>query len=150
MPERTFELALVDDDASIVRIVEHIIAAHLSEFYAVTKFTDSRAARDWLEQHACDVLISDVEMPGIGGSELLRIGKRRNSGMQAVFLTAHSSWDRIAEAIETGVNDYLLKPVDQAGLVRVLRHAHERLLQRQDAEISSNGLDDARQPVPVG
>lgn len=148
MPERTFELALVDDDAAIVRIVEHIIAAHLSDFYAVTKFTDSRAARDWLEQHACDVLISDVEMPGIGGSELLRIGKRRNAGMQAVFLTAHSSWDRIAEAIETGVNDYLLKPVDQAGLVKVLRQTYERLSNRPDAVCETNGAMGA--PVPVG
>ena len=148
MPERTFELALVDDDAAIVRIVEHIVALHLSEFYAVTKFTDSRAARDWLEQRVCDVLISDIEMPGIGGSELLRIGKRRNAGMQAVFLTAHSSWDRIAEAIETGVNDYLLKPVDQAELLKVLRQTYERLRNRRNAVCETNGALAAR--VAVG
>jgi two-component system response regulator YesN len=148
MPERTFELVIVDDDPAIVRIVEHIVAMHLTEIYAVTTFTDSRAARDWLEDHPCDVLISDVEMPGIGGSELFRIGKRRNAGMQAVFLTAHSSWDRIAEAIETGVNDYLLKPVDQAGLVKVLRQTYERLSNRPNAVCETNGAMVAR--VAVG
>jgi DNA-binding NtrC family response regulator len=149
MPERMLGLVIVDDDAAIVRIVEHIVAVHLSELYAVTRFTDSRAARDWLEQHACDVLISDVEMPGVGGVELLRSGKRRNAGMQAVFLTAHSSWDRIAEAIENGVNDYLLKPVDQAGLVKVLRQAYERLT-REPSNIvcETNGALEA--PMPVG
>jgi YesN/AraC family two-component response regulator len=127
MPERTFDLLIVDDDAAIVRIVEHIVASHFSDLFAITTFTDSRAARDWLELQPCDVLITDVEMPGVGGVGLLRAGRRQNPDMQAIFLTAHSSWDRIAEAIETGVNDYLLKPVDQAGLVKVLRQTHLRL-----------------------
>jgi two-component system response regulator YesN len=147
MPER-FDLVIVDDDASMVRIVEHIVAAHFSHSYAITTFTDSRAARDWFGQHACDVLISDVEMPGIGGVELFRIGKRQNAAMQAIFLTAHSSWDRIAEAIESGVNDYLLKPVDQAGLVRVLRQAHERLTREPAPVCATNGAVEA--PMPVG
>jgi YesN/AraC family two-component response regulator len=147
MPER-FDLVIVDDDASMVRIVEHIVAAHFSHSYAITTFIDSRAARDWFGEHACDVLISDVEMPGVGGVELLRSGRRQNPAMQTIFLTAHSSWDRIAEAIESGVNDYLLKPVDQAGLVRVLRQAHERLTRAAAAECEANGALEA--PMPVG
>jgi len=148
MPERTFDLVIVDDDAAIVRIVEHMVALHFSQVYAITTFTDSRAARDWLKHHACDVLISDVEMPGIGGLELLRTGKRQNALMQAIFLTAHSSWDRIAEAIETGVNDYLLKPVDQNGLVRALRQTHERLSREPAAVVETNGTLEAA--VPAG
>jgi YesN/AraC family two-component response regulator len=151
MPERRFDLVIVDDDAAMVRIVGHIIASHLSDIYAVTTFTDSRAARDWFAHHACDVLISDVEMPGIGGAELLRAGKRQNAEIQAIFLTAHSSWDRIAEAIESGVNDYLLKPVDQADLIRVLRQAHERLSSRANAACeANNAVEDSRQPLAVG
>jgi YesN/AraC family two-component response regulator len=148
MPERTFDLVIVDDDAAIVRIVGHLIASQLADFYAVTTFTDSRAARDWFEHHACDVLISDVEMPGIGGVDLLRVGKRQNVDMQAIFLTAHSSWDRIAEAIESGVNDYLLKPVDQADLIKVLRQAHERLSSRASAVCEASRAME--EPVPVG
>ena len=126
MSESTLDLVIVDDDPAMVRIVAHIVASHLSELYTVVTFTDSRAARDWFDHHACDVLISDVEMPGIGGVELLRAGKRQNVNLQAIFLTAHSSWDRIAQAIEIGVNDYLLKPVDQAGLVRLLKKLGSR------------------------
>jgi two-component system response regulator YesN len=148
MPERTFDLVIVDDDAAIVRIVGHIIASQLSDLYAVATFTDSRTARDWFADHACDVLISDVEMPGIGGAELLRAGKRQNGEMQAIFLTAHSSWDRIAEAIENGVNDYLLKPVDHADLIRVLRQAHERLSSR--AKTACDASCAVEEPVPVG
>jgi DNA-binding NtrC family response regulator len=150
MPESTLDLVIVDDDPAMVRIVGHIIASHLSELYAVVTFTDSRAARDWFEDRSCDVLISDVEMPGIGGVELLRIGKRQNADMQAVFLTAHSSWDRIAEAIENGVNDYLLKPVDQAGLVKLLRQKHERLTREPEPVCATNGaFESSIQPVPV-
>jgi YesN/AraC family two-component response regulator len=148
MPERTFDLVIVDDDSAIVRIVAHIVASQLSELYAIATFTDSRAARDWFRDHPCDVLISDVEMPGVGGIDLLGIGKRQNPDMHAIFLTAHSSWDRIAEAIEHGVNDYLLKPIDQAGLVKVLRQTYERLTREQSPACEA---DDAREePVPVG
>jgi two-component system response regulator YesN len=151
MPERTFDLVVVDDDAAIVRIVGHIIASQLSDCYAVTTFTDSRVARDWFEHHACDVLISDVEMPGLGGVDLLRVGRQQNADMQAIFLTAHSSWDRIAEAIGSGVNDYLLKPVDQSDLIKVLRQAHERLASRASAVCEvSDAVENAPEPVSVG
>jgi DNA-binding NtrC family response regulator len=36
-----------------------------------------------------------------------------------VFITSHSTWDRITEAIESGASDFLIKPVDQEDLVNV-------------------------------
>ena len=127
MPDKKLNLVMVDDDVAIVRIVEHIVAQHLSGLFDTVAFTDSRQALDWVNEYGCDVLISDREMPGVGGLDLLRASKRRHADLQAILLTAHSSWDRIAEAIEHGVDDYLLKPVDQAQFVDLLRQKHRSL-----------------------
>jgi YesN/AraC family two-component response regulator len=127
MSEKKLNLVMVDDDVAIVRIVEHIVAQHLSDLFDCLAFTDSSAALEWVNEYGCDVLISDLEMPAVGGLDLLRAGKRRQADTQTILLTAHSSWDRIAEAIEHGVDDYLLKPVDQAQLVDLLRQKHRSL-----------------------
>lgn len=127
MSDMKLNLVMVDDDVAIVRIVEHIVAQHLPGLFETVAFTDSRQALDWVNEYGCDVLISDLEMPGVGGLDLLRAGKQRHADLQAILLTAHSSWDRIAEAIEHGVDDYLLKPVDQAQFVDLLRQKHRSL-----------------------
>jgi two-component system response regulator YesN len=144
-------LVVVDDDAAIVRIVERMLAQRLPGLYDIVTFTDPRAARQWLDGRTCDVLVSDVEMPGIGGLELLRTAKGQNPLVQTIFLTAHSSWDRIAEAIESGVNDYLLKPVDHDELIGSLRQKHERIMRRSPAICELlNGVAEHPMPVPVG
>ena len=134
MSEKKLNLVMVDDDVAIVRIVEHIVAQHLSDLFDIVTFADSRAALEWVNEYGCDVLISDLEMPGVGGLDLLRAGKGRQADTQTILLTAHSSWDRIAEAIEQGVNDYLLKPIDQAQLVELLRQKHRTLSRSAVAE----------------
>jgi two-component system response regulator YesN len=131
MSEVQLNLAIVDDDPAIVRIVERLVDQHLPGQFAAISFCDPREARHWLSQHDCDVLISDVEMPGVGGLELLREGVRRNPDLQTIFLTAHSAWDRIAAAIELGASDYLLKPVDHAHLIGLLRQHHDRRIRQQ-------------------
>ncbi|MEX2138276.1 MAG: response regulator [Pirellulales bacterium] len=134
MSENKLNLVMVDDDVAIVRILEHIVAQHLSDLFDIVTFTDSRAALDWITEWGCNVLISDLEMPGIGGLDLLQAGKRRQADTHTILLTAHSSWERIAEAIEQGVNDYLLKPVDQAQIVDLLRQKHRSLSRSSAAE----------------
>ncbi len=130
MSEKKLNLVMVDDDVAIVRIVERIIAEHLPDLFDTVVFTDSRQALEWVNEYGCDVLVSDLEMPGVGGLDLLRAGKRRQAGLHTILLTAHSSWERIAEAIEHGVDDYLLKPVDQAQCVDLLRQKHKSLSRR--------------------
>lgn len=134
MPDTKLNLVVVDDDVAIVRIVEHILGQHLSDLFRTITFTDPRAALNWINEYGCDVLISDLEMPGVGGLDLLRAAKERYADLQTILLTAHSSWQHIAAAIEQGANDYLLKPVDQGELVTLLKQKHRTLSRLREAE----------------
>lgn len=130
---RQLNLVIVDDDPSVVRLVTTFLKGDLSEKFNIVSFTDPADARQWIDEKCCDVLLSDIEMPGVDGLEMLRFAKRRNSWTQVIFMTGHSSWDHIATAIEQGATDYLVKPIQREVLVELLDQAHQRATRWQQA-----------------
>ena len=133
MAMRNLNLLIVDDDASIVRIIETYLKKDLPEGLDVTAVTDPREAQAWLDNHSCDILLSDIEMPELNGLDMLRFARRRNAWTQVIFLTGHSTSDRIAEAIENGASDYLLKPINREELRDVITQTRTRMIRWQHA-----------------
>lgn len=121
MPEQKLNVLVVDDDASLVRLISKLLLDDLSEIVQVHGLTNPREAMRWLDSHRCDILLSDIEMPGTNGLEMLRFAKKRNAWTQVIFITGHSTWDHIADAIEHGAVDYVLKPIDHSELVQLVR-----------------------------
>lgn len=134
---RKLNLLAVDDDPSIVRLVGRIIEKRLSDRVAVREETDPERARTWLDENCCDLLVSDLEMPGFNGLEMLRYAKSRNAWTQVIFITGHSTWGRISKAIEFGASDYLLKPIDPEELVTILNQQYVRCARWQNAVLGT-------------
>lgn len=134
---RKLNLLVVDDDPSIVRLLSHVVEKKLGDRMAIHAETDSERAKKWLDENCCDLMISDLEMPGVGGLEMLRYAKQRNAWTQVIFITAHSTWDRISEAIEFGASDYLLKPIDQDELIALLNQQYVRCARWQNAVLGT-------------
>ncbi|MEQ8786849.1 MAG: response regulator [Pirellulaceae bacterium] len=130
---RNLNLLVVDDDPSIVRIVKTYLEKGLPADINLHTATSPEEAQTWLDEHCCDILISDIEMPGISGLDMLRFARHRNAWTQVVFLTGHSTWDRIAEAIENGASDYLLKPINRDELIDVVSQTRSRMIRWQQA-----------------
>ena len=119
-------LLLVDDDPSMVRLLAKVIDRSFGDQITVESLTDPAAARARIDDGNVDILLTDLEMPGVNGLELLRCAKRRNAYTQVLFLTGHSSQDALLDALELGATDYLLKPVDQQQLLELISQAHSR------------------------
>jgi len=130
---RKLNLLLLDDDTSLVHLVEKYLESDLTYDVELHTMSDPEEARQWIEEHCCDILVSDIEMPGIDGLEMLRFAKQRNAWTQVIFMTGHSTWGRIAEAIENGATDYLLKPINREELVDVVSQQCSRLIRWQIA-----------------
>ena len=140
---RQLNLVILDDDPAVVRLVTAFLKGDLSEKFNIVSFTDPVDAQQWIDNKCCDVLLSDIEMPGIDGLAMLQFAKRRNSWTQIIFMTGHSSWDRIATAIEQGATDYLVKPIERDALVELLSQAHQRATRWQQAVRETFKLDRA-------
>lgn len=73
-----------------------------------------------------DILLLDVEMPGLSGVELAKKLRLSNRIIQIIFITAYS--DYIAEGYEVAALHYLLKPVEPEKLFKTLERAEERVI----------------------
>ncbi len=69
-------------------------------------------ALEYLTAEAADVVILDLNMPGMGGLETLRQIKSRFPGTEVILLSGHASADLAIEGMEAGAFDYLMKPMD--------------------------------------
>ena len=103
---------LIIDDSMAMR---RMLSAYVSELKAETATaTDGQDALDVLGRDgAFDVALVDWDMPRMNGMEFVRAVRAddRWSNMKLVMVTAHISQDDIVEALETGADDYLMKPV---------------------------------------
>ena len=118
---------IIDDDPSIVRFLKTILSKEYGQRVELTTLTDSRDASAAIDRIVPDVVLTDLEMPGVGGLELLSDAKKRNPWAQVFVITGHSSMQALLGALDYGATDYLLKPIDREILTRLLDQAFERV-----------------------
>jgi DNA-binding NtrC family response regulator len=111
---------IVDDEEELVSaLVERL---KLRGFDARGVTTGAEALAD-LERTACDVVVLDVKMPGLGGLEVIRRIKSERPGLEVVLLTGHGSSVSVEQGLDAGAFEYLMKPVKIDELARILRSA---------------------------
>jgi CheY-like chemotaxis protein len=110
------KLILVVDDA-----VEYLrVFAKILEYrYDVALAKSGPAALLILEQSPVDLILLDIEMPGMTGIELLEILKRGPvySTIPVIFVTSHAQSVLISQAIELGAKGYIVKPFKERALI---------------------------------
>jgi DNA-binding NtrC family response regulator len=121
------KLVLIDDDLAMVRLLAAIIHSSFQQQIEIQPYSDPGEAREHLERNLADIVVTDLEMPGIDGLEILRIAKGRNPCAQVLLITGNSSVDALLEALEHGASDYLLKPVDKASFLQLVADALARV-----------------------
>jgi diguanylate cyclase (GGDEF)-like protein len=92
-----------------------------------------------LARRPAEVVVSDLQMPGLSGLELLRRVRRDHPGTDFVLVSAHASVQSAVEAMRMGASDYLLKPVQWEELALVL----ERVVVRRRLVEENARLRDA-------
>ena len=101
---------VVDDFSTMRRIVKDVL--HEIGYANVQEAEDGNSALPMLQAGQFDVLITDWNMPGMPGLELLKAVRSdpKLKGMPVLMLTAEAKREQIVEAAQAGVNGYLVKP----------------------------------------
>src|ERR671938_1959705 len=101
--------------------------------YNITEAGSAEAARALLKQHEPDLVLLDVNLPGMSGLDLLREIKSANGNAPLVIIvTAHGSERMAVEAVKTGAHDYLSKPFEVDDLRLVVKNALETVRLRRE------------------
>jgi two-component system, LytTR family, response regulator LytT len=117
---RGLSILAVDDEAPSLDELSYLLCrSPLVERVAVARNATDALRR--LHDEVFDAVLLDIRMPGLDGMELARVLGRFSSPPVVIFVTAHE--DHALEAFEVDAAGYLLKPVDDARLDRLLQRA---------------------------
>ena len=101
---------VVDDFSTMRRIVKNLL--HDLGYPNVTEADDGKTALPMLEAGGFDFLISDWNMPGMSGLDLIKAVRSdaKLAKLPVLMLTAEAKREQIIEAAQAGVNGYVIKP----------------------------------------
>jgi DNA-binding NtrC family response regulator len=119
-----FRVLIVDDHASAREAVADVLRA---ADYEVAACASAIEALKRLAAQPVDVVVTDLQMPGMSGLEFICEIERRHLGVQVLMITAHASVSSAVEAMRHGAFDYIEKPFDALQLERSVAQACERL-----------------------
>jgi two-component system chemotaxis response regulator CheY len=107
---KEMKILVVDDFSTMRRIIKNLL--HDLGYANVTEADDGQTALPMLQAGSFDFLITDWNMPGMPGLDLLKAVRAdaRLKQMPVLMLTAESKREQIVEAAQAGVNGYVIKP----------------------------------------
>lgn len=111
--EQTVHILIAEDEPIILNNIAKKAQKAGSWVSIAGKAESGSQALSILEQTSVDILITDIEMPGINGLELIREVREHYPSVRIVILSGYSNFEYARTALRYGVNDYLLKPVAQ-------------------------------------
>lgn len=114
---------VVDDDPTTVRIIGKILER---EGMKVTIATASAIATVTARKVEFDVVVSDIDMPGLDGLELIRSLRGFNLDIPVILVTGSPSFETAQRAVELGAFNYLTKPVQAKELIETVGKAANR------------------------
>ena len=130
MRKDALRLLIVDDEEAS----RYGMRRALSTFgYNVSEANSAEAARALVKQQEPDLMLLDVNLPGMSGLDFLRELKTSNgNGPLVIIVTAHGSERMAVEAVRSGAYDYLSKPFELDDLRLVIKNAAETLQLRRE------------------
>jgi len=102
-------ILIVDDEANMCSIIQEILE---DEGYEVRVAENGNEALQTIQKVTPDLIITDINMPCMGGLELLRKVKSLHPNVQFIIMTAFGELETYLNAMSNGAFDYITKPIN--------------------------------------
>lgn len=142
------KLLLIEDEVTLSTIISKGLK---KSGYAVDTVFDGEEALDFVEINEYDLIILDLNLPKVDGIEVLRRIRQKNVEVKILILSARSSIHDKITGLDTGANDYLVKPFDFQELDARIRNLLRRSFTQENSVLSCAQikLDSAKKMVLV-
>lgn len=119
--ESDYRVLFIDDDPDILKLM----STHFGALgYATEQAESGPEGLALFDKSGADVVVLDMQLPGMGGMEMLAELRRRAAVV--IILTAHGDFGTALEAMQRGAENFLVKPADMAHLELAVRRAAEK------------------------
>jgi len=130
-------ILVVDDEPLGCEALRAKIAAVSAGAHHVIEALSGRAALALMESEKPDLVIADIQMPGLSGIELAEEARRRGYESEFALVSGYAKFEYARTALQMGVHRYLLKPVVEEELREALSAVSERLNQKETLDTLS-------------
>ncbi len=131
-----FKILIIDDEKN----TREGLSKFLSFDYDVTAVEDAFKGLALLKQHHYDMVLTDLNMPGMDGIEFTRQAKLMPDSPLIIMLTAYGSVEVAVEAMKAGAYDYLTKPVNLENLEMLIKRGVDSLTLKKENTILKQQL----------
>ncbi|MBI4055548.1 MAG: sigma-54-dependent Fis family transcriptional regulator [Elusimicrobia bacterium] len=133
---RKHSILIVDDEPDMLSTCREALSG---EDLSITLESDPRRALERLGKESFDLVVADIKMPGLAGTELLKASKEADPDLPIILMTAFPEVDSAVEALRTGASDYLIKPLNPEELrFKVARLLEERRIKGENRLLVSH------------
>jgi DNA-binding NtrC family response regulator len=115
-------ILVVDDSELICQQLSQLLAHPNRQ---ITIATDGTSALEWLVEHPCSLVLTDLCLPGISGLDLIREIRDRELPVTVIVMTGFATVESAVEAIKLGAYDLIQKPLDNIRLEVLVNQALE-------------------------
>jgi DNA-binding response OmpR family regulator len=122
-------ILLVEDETPVRKSFKKVLELWVKEVYEAQ---DGEEALRIYDKRYPSVIITDVKMPKIDGLEFIEIIRKTNKNIPIVIASAYADKDFLLKSIKLSLVEYLLKPIQESDLIKVLSSCAEKLLESAD------------------
>ena len=140
---------LIADDEVIERtVLEKKLKKNYKEECRILVAQNGRQVLEIYDREHPQILILDIEMPGINGLEAAREIRRKDKSCSIIILTAFDEFSYAKAAITVHALDYLLKPCDERELINAVDEAI-RIARYRTPQVRDENEEESRQNAPM-
>jgi CheY-like chemotaxis protein len=124
------EVLVVDDEVVVLTVLRELLRR---SGYRVTTAASAEEAIELMQKRSFDLVLTDKNLPGASGLEVLRVARGLDPPPAVVLITGYSSYDSAVTALDIGAQDYIEKPIRD---VEALRFRIRRALSRRNEQLA--------------
>lgn len=117
---KRIKVVICDDEKMVCELLQRFIDWDSLGMDIIGVVYDGISALNLIEARKPDIVITDIRMPDMDGIELVKAARNAKSDTRFIVISGHKQFDYAYNAIKYGVEDYLLKPIKEKDLLKIL------------------------------
>lgn len=126
------KVMIADDELKVCRLIHFLVDWNSLDMEVVATVHNGIEALKAIEEYRPDLIITDIKMPGCDGLKMIEQSKKMNPSLVYIVISGYKQFEYAKKAIQHGVSNYLLKPIDKEELIHTLKHAKEQYVKRTE------------------
>ena len=120
------KVLIADDEHRVCQLIRHLIPWEEFDLELSGIAYNGIEAYELIRREQPDIVITDIRMPGYDGLTLLEKSKELDSSISFIIVSGYKDFEYAQKALKYGAEDYILKPVSNDDIIRILRKIIDR------------------------